>query len=98
MILMDEPFSALDTMNRRKMQDFLIEIFHKGELANLNPTIVLVTHDEREAAFVANDIIVMQANPSRIKAHIKVELGERNAETRKSAKFTEIVNYIESIV
>jgi NitT/TauT family transport system ATP-binding protein len=97
MILMDEPFSALDTPNRRKMQDFLIEIFHKSEVANLNPTVVLVTHDEREAAFVSNDILVMQANPSTVKAHIKVELGERNAETRKSAKFAEIVNYLETL-
>jgi NitT/TauT family transport system ATP-binding protein len=98
MIVMDEPFSALDTANRRKMQDFLIEIFHKSELADLNPTVVLVTHDEREAAFVANDILVMQANPSRVKTHIKVDLGERNAETRKSAKFNEIVNYLETSI
>jgi NitT/TauT family transport system ATP-binding protein len=96
MILMDEPFSALDTANRRKMQDFLIELFTKEELADLNPTVVLVTHDEREAAFVSNDIIVLQANPSRVKAHVKVDLGVRNAETRKSAKFNEIVNFLET--
>jgi NitT/TauT family transport system ATP-binding protein len=97
-ILMDEPFSALDTVNRRKMQDFLVEIFHKSEVADLNPTVVLVTHDEREAAFLANDILIMQANPSIIKAHLKVELGDRNADTRKSAKFNEIVNYLEATV
>ncbi len=97
-IVMDEPFSALDTTNRRKMQDFLIEIFYKSELSDLNPTVLLVTHDEREATFLANDILVMQANPSIIKAHVKVGLGERNEDTRKSAKFTEIVNYLETVV
>lgn len=97
-LLMDEPFSALDTTTRRKMQDFLMELFSKSEISNLNPTIILVTHDEREAAFLANDIIVMQANPSLIKAHVKVDLGVRGPGTRKSPQFNEIVNYLESII
>lgn len=98
MILMDEPFSALDTVTRRKMQEFLIELFHQEEMKDWNPTIVLVTHDEREAAFLANNIIVMDANPSRIKASIKVDLGVRTPDTRKSGQFNEIVNYLESII
>ena len=98
MILLDEPFSALDTTTRKKMQEFLIELFQKSEISNLNPTVILVTHDEREAAFVANDILVMKANPSAIKAHVKVDLGSRDAATRKSSQFNEIVNYLESII
>ena len=98
MILLDEPFSALDAKTRRKMQEFLIELFTKSEISNLNPTVVLVTHDAREAAFVANDIIVMSANPSGIKAIVKVALGTRTSETRKSGQYTEIVNYLESLI
>lgn len=98
MILMDEPFSALDAKNRKRMQEFLVQLFVTSEEANLNPTIILVTHDEREAVFVANDILVMGANPGTIKTHIKVDLGVRNELTRKSAKFGEIVNYIEDLI
>jgi len=98
MILMDEPFSALDTTTRRKMQDFLIELFHNGEVKDLNPTIVLVTHDPYEAVAVANDIYIMQAGPSQIKQHVKVDLGIRTPAIRKSTQFNDIVNYLESII
>lgn len=98
MIMMDEPFSALDRVNRRKMQDFLVELFQNSEIANLNPTVVLVTHDEREAAFLANDVIVMGANPSCIKTFLKVDLGNRTPDTRKSSRFLEIVTYLENSI
>lgn len=101
MLMLDEPFSALDTTTRKKMQNFLGDLFHGEELKDLNPTVILVTHDEREAAYVANDIIVMQpgvGGPSSIKAHVKVDLGVRDANTRKTGQFNEIVNYLESII
>lgn len=98
MILMDEPFSALDTTTRKKMQEFLIELFKNSELSDLNPTVILVTHDEREAVYLANDIIIMKANPSGIKSHIKVEFDDRTPATRKTSRFNEIVDYIESVI
>lgn len=97
-ILLDEPFSALDTTTRKKMQEFLMELFARSEIANLNPTVILVTHDEREAAYVANDIVVMKSNPSGIKAHVKVNIGQRTPEVRKSSQFNQIVDYLESII
>lgn len=96
MLLMDEPFSALDATNRKRMQLFLSDIFQKSEVANLNPTVILVTHDAREAAFLANDIFIMGANPGCIKDHIRVDLPSyRDPQLRKSPQFNELVSFIE---
>lgn len=95
MLTMDEPFSALDASNRRKMQNFLADIFLNSETNNLNPTVILVTHDAREAAFLANDIFIMGTNPGRIKEHIKVDFSRRDDEVRKSREYLELVGFIE---
>lgn len=97
MIMMDEPFSALDASNRRKMQVLLMELFRSSELADLNPTVLLVTHSESEAAFLANDIFIMGEAPNYIRHHIKVDFSVRNLDTRKTAKFLELVAYIEGL-
>ncbi|NJK98790.1 MAG: ATP-binding cassette domain-containing protein, partial [Bacteroidales bacterium] len=60
-LLMDEPFGALDTYTRLKMQDFLIDIWEK-----VHPTIILVTHDISEAVYLGDDIYIMSANPGII--------------------------------
>lgn len=60
-LLMDEPFGALDAVTRREMQELLINLF------NMNPcVIVLITHDVREAIAIADRIIMMGAKPGRI--------------------------------
>lgn len=59
MMFLDEPFGALDANTRMKMQFFLLEIFRKSSLLNLNPTIVLVTHDPREAVLLGEDIFIL---------------------------------------
>lgn len=98
MILMDEPFSALDSTTRRRMQEFILEIFEKAELQNLNPTIILVTHSESEAVYLANEIVVMRANPSGIKGRIKVNLGTRTPDIRRSAQFNDFVGHLEKMI
>lgn len=95
MIVMDEPFSALDATNRRKMQNFLANVFLTGEGSNLNPTILLVTHDAREAAFLANDIFIMGTKPGHIKEHIKVDFQKREDSTRKTKEYLDLVGFIE---
>ncbi len=94
MIVMDEPFSALDVTNRRNMQKFLQKMFWDSEVANLNPTIILVTHDAREAAFLGNDIYIMGSNPGRIKNHIQVQL-DHTQDVKKTPQFIELVDFIE---
>ena len=99
MLLLDEPYGALDGFTRAKMQFFLLDIFQKRELADLNPTVVLVTHDPREAVLLGNDIYIMDANPGRIIKHIKPDLPDhRDRSIRKQPRFIEIVSYIEDVM
>ncbi|MBK8805772.1 MAG: ABC transporter ATP-binding protein [Bacteroidales bacterium] len=90
-LLMDEPFGALDTYTRLKMQDFLIEIWEK-----VHPTIVLVTHDISEAVYLGDDIYIMSANPGIIKDHIKSQLPlHRDRGIKRDKTFVEMVYHIE---
>lgn len=98
MIVMDEPFSALDSVNRRKMQVFLIDMFKRAELAGLNPTILLVTHDEREAIFLGDEIFIMGGSPSFVKNHIKIEFSQRNGDLRNTQEFIDSVKKLETLV
>jgi NitT/TauT family transport system ATP-binding protein len=90
-ILMDEPFGALDTNTRLKMQDFLIQVWEK-----VHPTIILVTHDISEAVYLGDDIYIMGTAPSKIIEHLHVDLPfNRTKEIKRSQKFTEMVFYLE---
>ncbi len=68
-LLMDEPFGALDAQTRLTMQELLLSVWQK-----LKPTIVFVTHDIDEALFLADTIYVMSARPGRIQARMTVPL------------------------
>jgi sulfonate transport system ATP-binding protein len=68
-LLLDEPFSALDAFTRASLQEHVIDLW-----ATFRPTLVLVTHDVEEAAFLADRVLVMQPNPGRIAASIDVDL------------------------
>lgn len=99
MLLLDEPYGALDGFTRAKMQFFLLDLFQKSELASLNPTVVLVTHDPREAVLLGNDIYIMDADPGRIIKHIKPDLPDhRDRSIRQDKRFIEIVSYIEDVM
>jgi len=90
-ILMDEPFGALDTSTRLRMQDFLIKIWEK-----VQPTIVLVTHDISEAVYLADDIYIMSNAPAKFIEHIDVNLPfERDRTIKRDPNFVELVHYIE---
>ena len=68
-ILMDEPFGALDALTRRFLQQQLLRIWRESR-----KTVVFITHSVQEAVFLADRIIVMTARPGRIKSDFLVEL------------------------
>lgn len=79
-IFMDEPFGALDAITRMKLQDDILKISREEK-----KTIIFVTHDIEEAVFLADRIVVMMANPGRIKSIVKVPL--ENYRNRTSRNF-----------
>jgi len=71
----------------------------KSEVADLNPTVILVTHDPREAVLLGNGIYIMGANPGSIIKHLKPELpDQRDRSIRKNSRFVEIVSYVEDVM
>jgi len=68
-ILMDEPFGALDSQTRNSMQEFLLKLF-RDEL----PTILFVTHNIDEAVFLSQKVIGLSARPGRIRSEFSVDL------------------------
>jgi NitT/TauT family transport system ATP-binding protein/sulfonate transport system ATP-binding protein len=68
-LLLDEPFGALDNQTRVLMQEMLLGIWERDQ-----KTVLFVTHDIEEAIFLGSRVLVMSARPGRIKADIKIEL------------------------
>jgi NitT/TauT family transport system ATP-binding protein len=90
-LLMDEPFGALDINTRLQMQQLLNDIWQK-----FNPTIVFVTHDIEEAVFLADEIFIMRANPGNFEFQINVDLPfNRQRELKRTQKFVDIVRDVE---
>lgn len=89
-LLMDEPFGALDALTRVKLQEQLRETWSAEKR-----TVVFITHDVDEAVFLANRVIVMAARPGRIHDIIEVDLPPiRTEEMRLSPEFTALRNRV----
>ena len=69
-LLLDEPFSALDAFTRRDLQDHLLDLW-----ADTRPTLILVTHDVDEAVVLADRVLVMRPRPGRLFDQIEINLG-----------------------
>jgi NitT/TauT family transport system ATP-binding protein len=87
LLLLDEPFGALDEMTRERLNEELLNIRQQQAW-----TAFFVTHSVAEAVFLSNRIIVMSAGPGRIHAELPIELPyPRTAETRLSREFQDLV-------
>ena len=90
-LLMDEPFGALDINTRLQMQDLLAELW-----LEFHPTVIFVTHDISEAVYLGDDIFIMKAAPSQFVEHIKVDLPfNRNRGLKRDPHFMELVHEVE---
>ncbi|WP_232698092.1 ABC transporter ATP-binding protein [Brevibacillus daliensis] len=82
-LLMDEPFGALDAQTRSIMQEILLKVWEESK-----KTILFITHDVEESIFLGDSIYVMTARPGRLKKNIKVPLPRpRDYQNKSSADF-----------
>jgi NitT/TauT family transport system ATP-binding protein len=89
LLLMDEPFGALDEMTRERLQTELLQI-----CAKTGTSTVFVTHSISEAVFLSDKVVVMSARPGRIVASIDVVFGQRDEATRQSPEYFEYVTAV----
>lgn len=88
-LLLDDPFSALDAQTRILFQRELLEIWQETK-----KTVILVTHSIDEAIFLSNKVIVLTARPARVKDIVAVDLPHRELDVQFSGKFVELKNRI----
>ncbi len=93
-LLMDEPFGALDAQTRETMQEEVTLLWERTK-----KTIVFVTHDIDEAVYLGDRIVVLTARPGRIKEEVKIDLPRpRSLEIKKSIQCHEYRNYVWDLI
>jgi NitT/TauT family transport system ATP-binding protein len=92
-LLMDEPFGALDAQTRALMQTELLSIWRRTP-----KTVIFVTHDVQEAVYLADRVAVMSARPGRIKAIVDTKFDKSDAGVARSKEFVDKVDELWSLV
>jgi NitT/TauT family transport system ATP-binding protein len=93
-LLMDEPFGALDAQTRAKMQAYLLEIWK-----NIDVTIFFITHDLDEAVYLADRILVLKANPGEVQELVEVPVPQpRSPDQFLSPEFLATKQHIEDLI
>ena len=89
-LLMDEPFGALDAQTRTQLQTELLETWEKEQ-----KTCFFITHDVEEAIILSERVVIMSARPGRIKEVVDINIPyPRTQETKTTPEFLEVKNYI----
>jgi NitT/TauT family transport system ATP-binding protein len=92
-LLMDEPFGALDAQTRSLMQAELLRIWQVSR-----KTVIFVTHDVQEAVFLAERIAVMSARPGRIKEVVEARFDKEDPGLMRSPEFVDMVDHVWNLV
>lgn len=89
-LLMDEPFSALDEFTREKLHVDLLEIWRKT-----NKTVIFVTHNISEAVFLSDRVVVLSPHPGRVSTVIDINLPRpRDMESKQTTEFYDYITKI----
>jgi NitT/TauT family transport system ATP-binding protein len=92
-LLMDEPFGALDAQTRHLMQSELLSIWHRTP-----KTVIFVTHDVQEAVYLADRVAVMSARPGRIKTIVDTKFDKTDPGVFKTTGFVDKVDELWNLV
>ncbi len=93
-LLMDEPFGALDEITRTRMNLSLLEIWSR-----LQKTVLFVTHSIAEAIFLSDEVFVMEAHPGRIRERLVIDLPRpRTADTPDDPRFNELASHLRHLL
>jgi NitT/TauT family transport system ATP-binding protein len=93
-LLLDEPFGALDAQTKRSMQDFLLGVWH-----HTGATVLMVTHDVEEAIYLSQRVYVLASRPGRVSAVIDVPFGRSRGPTvRRDPRFLDLRDEIEDLL
>jgi NitT/TauT family transport system ATP-binding protein len=91
-LVLDEPFSALDIKNRTELQNVLLDLFYSP---TIDVTFIIVTHDIREAVYLSNRLYIMKSNPGDVYKEFKISFNERRTTTIKYT--SDYINYTKEI-
>ena len=93
-LLMDEPFGALDAQTRAQMQNYLLEVWH-----NIDITVIFVTHDLDEAVYLSDRILALKANPGEVNEVIEVPVPRpRSPDMLLSPEFQATRRHIDELI
>ena len=93
-LLMDEPFGALDEITRTRMNLSLLDIWSR-----MQKTVLFVTHSISEAIFLSDEVFVMEAHPGRIRERLVIDLPRpRTTDTPDDPRFNELASHLRHLL
>ena len=93
LLLMDEPFAALDEVSRNKLEDDLLDIWEKNKL-----TVLFVTHSVTEAVYLAERVLVMSSSPGKILDDVIITEKKLRDDGQQTSEFFSKINYLTNIL